>query len=103
MKSYVKPQLFIESYELSQHVAACQWDWINLKSDSGDCFASLDGAMIQSGNPDVCNTDVGIHMFSSDSGACNTYMDETGSVGGEDYCYTNGSGGSGSGGSFFQS
>lgn len=26
MKAYVKPELFYERYELSQHVAACAWD-----------------------------------------------------------------------------
>lgn len=28
MKAYVKPELFYERYELSQHVAACAWDRI---------------------------------------------------------------------------
>lgn len=26
MKKYVKPELFFENYELSQHIAACDWD-----------------------------------------------------------------------------
>ena len=26
MKAYVKPQLFFESYELNQNIAACGWD-----------------------------------------------------------------------------
>lgn len=32
MKKYVKPELFFESYELSQNIAACGWDM----SNSGD-------------------------------------------------------------------
>lgn len=32
MKKYVKPELFFENYELSQHIAACAWD-LNLESD----------------------------------------------------------------------
>lgn len=26
MKKYVKPELFFENYELSQHIAVCDWD-----------------------------------------------------------------------------
>lgn len=26
MKKYVKPELFYERYELSQHIADCQWE-----------------------------------------------------------------------------
>lgn len=26
MKKYVKPELFYESFELSQHIANCQWE-----------------------------------------------------------------------------
>ena len=28
MKKYVKPELFFESYELSQTIAACGWDLV---------------------------------------------------------------------------
>lgn len=40
MKPYVKPELFFESYELNQNVAACGWD---LKfATKEDCTADFD-------------------------------------------------------------
>lgn len=38
MKKYVKPELFFESYELSQNIAACGWDMKN-SSDPRSCYA----------------------------------------------------------------
>ena len=35
MKNYVKPELFFESYELSQNIAACGWDMKN-QNQPGD-------------------------------------------------------------------
>lgn len=35
MKKYVKPELFFERYELSQHIANCTWD-LNLANEN-DC------------------------------------------------------------------
>ena len=32
MKKYVKPELFYEHYELSQHIADCTWEFQNLTS-----------------------------------------------------------------------
>lgn len=32
MKKYIKPELFYERYELSQHIADCQWE-MNLAND----------------------------------------------------------------------
>lgn len=40
MKAYVKPELFYESFELSQHIAACGID-VNL-ADTTACIPSLD-------------------------------------------------------------
>lgn len=37
-KPYVKPQLYYENFELSQHVAACGWDMDN-QSDKNNCTA----------------------------------------------------------------
>lgn len=37
-KPYVKPQLYYENFELSQHVAACGWDMSN-QSDKSNCTA----------------------------------------------------------------
>lgn len=36
MKKYVKPELFFENYELSQHIAACAWD-LNVINNSSVC------------------------------------------------------------------
>ena len=38
MKAYVKPELFYESFELSQNIAACGWDMTNDKDVNG-CYA----------------------------------------------------------------
>lgn len=38
MKKYVKPELFYESFELSQSIAVCGWDMSNL-SDKDSCTA----------------------------------------------------------------
>lgn len=37
MKKYVKPELFFESFELSQQIAACQYDSNNTHSDIYNC------------------------------------------------------------------
>lgn len=49
MKNYVKPELFFESYELSQSIAACGWDMKN-QNQPGDCKAQGDPSF---GNPDI--------------------------------------------------
>ena len=40
-KKYVKPELFYEHYELSQHIADCTWEWVNLTSET-TCHADPD-------------------------------------------------------------
>lgn len=40
MKAYVKPELFVESYELSQHIASCGID-VHY-ADTASCNPSLD-------------------------------------------------------------
>ena len=37
-KPYVKPQLYYENFELSQHVATCGWD-MSIQSDKINCTA----------------------------------------------------------------
>ncbi len=32
MKNYVKPELFYERYELSQHIADCAWEYQNFNT-----------------------------------------------------------------------
>ena len=41
MKSYVKPELFYESFEMNQSIAACGIDVINL-GDTISCTSRLD-------------------------------------------------------------
>ena len=42
MKTYVKPELFYERYELSKHIADCAWE---LQSgDANSCRATFDTA-----------------------------------------------------------
>lgn len=37
MKKYVKPELFFENFELSQQIAACQFDSEGTKNDVYSC------------------------------------------------------------------
>lgn len=40
-KPYVKPQLYYENFELSQHIAACGWDMRN-STEKSTCTADGD-------------------------------------------------------------
>lgn len=40
MKKYVKPELFYEKYELTQHIADCAWELTNSTKDT--CAAQAD-------------------------------------------------------------
>lgn len=41
MKNYVKPELFYERYEVSQHIADCAWEWKS-NTDVNNCYANPD-------------------------------------------------------------
>lgn len=71
MKAYVKPELFVERYELSQHIAACG---IDVNSTDGSCSGALDDSFW----PGLGGTPV----FSSE---CSTPVESI-----DVYCYTNG-------------
>ena len=76
MKKYVKPELFYEQYELTQHIADCQWE---MTLEQGGCVAQGD-------------VDDGLgayRMFTDTVTNCNVTPDSF-----EDFCYTNGVGGS---------
>ena len=80
MKAYVKPELFYESFELSQNIAACGWD-LQFENETS-CYAVMDG--------DITDSDNGV------SGAIfpdmvKLFVNEKCTVN-EVYCYTNGSG-----------
>lgn len=77
MKPYVKPQLFVESYELSQHVAACGWD-INSSEDS--CKATWD-PQVQGTN----GNSLGVYLFNDNATGCTVKPADI-----EEYCYTTG-------------
>lgn len=91
MKKYVKPELFFESYELSQNIASnnCAWD-MGYKDNNSMTF----------NNPNVCvaygdpaHGMPGVTVFTESNQNCTTVL--------ESYCYENGSGSSG--GAIFQS
>lgn len=74
MKKYVKPELFYEKFELSQHIASCDLVQFNHR-DWVSCQIRDDN-------------DLGL------SPGDNVFGDESCDVIIEDYCYTNGTGGS---------
>lgn len=71
MKKYVKPELFYEHYELSQHIADCAWE-MNLK-DAATCKAQ--GEIDKVGTAEFMFTDLG---------RCDVLESDF-----EDYCYQN--------------
>lgn len=73
MKPYVKPELFYENFELSQHIAACGID-VNFKNENS-CTPSLDPGFW--GMNDT--------VFNEGEEKCSIGIDAI-----EAYCYTNG-------------
>ena len=65
MKAYVKHELFVESYELSQHIAACGID-VNYE-DTTSCTPTLDGEFwIDLGGTQVFNSDCALDVAKID-------------------------------------
>lgn len=59
MKKYVKPELFYEHYELSQHIADCDFEYIQAQDSCaalGDVEDELDHILLFNNNNDLCNT-----------------------------------------------
>lgn len=73
MKAYVKPVLYYERFELSQHVADCAWE-LDLMNQESCGFK---------GDPDF-GFDASMKILTDDS-ICNETKFQY-------YCYTNGSG-----------
>ncbi|MDY5326071.1 MAG: hypothetical protein SPH42_04335 [Gemmiger sp.] len=75
MKPYVKPELYFESFELAQHIAACAWDMKN-NNDGNSCTAEWDttdfGGVIEG------------QLFNYDNNACGIKDKDVGNI-----CYTN--------------
>lgn len=78
MKPYVKPELFYENFELSQHIAACGWDMKN-STDKNHCEALGDTSW---GNFEI-------KLF-TETPRCDATEDQV-----EGYCYEVNSGGMG--------
>ena len=74
LKKYVKPELIFESFELSQQIAACDYDSNNTLTDIGCEFTGV-------------NKDFGVPMtiFLEGNADCTTKA--------ESYCYHGSSGG----------
>lgn len=76
MKKYVKPELFYERYQLSQHIADCSWE---LQSGSNTtCYAQ----------PDPEDYPGFQNLFNVGQEGCNLTTDKW-----QDYCYHNGADG----------
>lgn len=72
MKKYVKPEIYYENFELSQHIADCGWE---LKAaNENTCYAKGDTSWGYSDD---------VKAFINNSGICDIQP--------EGYCYTNGS------------
>lgn len=76
MKKYIKPELFYERYELSQHIADCAWE-MHLK-DTQECRAQ--------GEIDKVGTDM---FLFTDRAQCDLIPSDV-----QDYCYQNSTTGS---------
>lgn len=76
MKTYVKPELFFESFELAQHIAGCNLKLLD--QDVGNCNAS--------------GTIMGEHLEATAGAPSGWFIDsQICAVEVEAYCYTNGS------------
>lgn len=71
MKNYVKPELFYERYELSQHIADCAWEYVN----------STQGCEIHADSDKIGLTGT---LFTEAQG-CDLHENNY-----EDFCYQNG-------------
>lgn len=77
MKAYEKPELFIEHFELAQHIAGCKGITLN-SADEKSCSLTGSGNVGGLGDRDVTGWFVNAEF-------CDVLVN--------DYCYTNGEGG----------
>ena len=77
MKKYVKPELFFEQFELSQHIADCAWELTTPTKDT--CSATADPNML----PGFSN------LFMNENNGCELIP----GISYGDYCYQDGSNG----------
>ena len=81
MKTYVKPMLCFESFQLNQTIAACAWDM--QQADKNSCVAHQDYYPGQDPNTSGHHS-TDITLF-TDSTRCTVTEEQK-----EQYCYTNG-------------
>ncbi len=74
MKAYIKPELFYERYEVSQHIADCAWEFQN-QGDPSNCVAVGDSNKLP-GMPT---------LFQAEGRGCQLVD----AVDHENYCYQN--------------
>ena len=79
MKKYVKPELFFEQFELSQHIADCAWELLTPTKDT--CSASPD--------PEWLGWLAGNNLFMNEQNGCSLIPGENYGK----YCYQDGAGG----------
>ena len=77
MKKYVKPELFYERYELSQHIADCAWELTSGSKET--CSAQADPDLLPIGSD---------RLFLSDGTGCTLIGGEGGAY--QNYCYQDG-------------
>lgn len=76
MKKYVKPELFYEHYELSQHIADCAWELTNSTKETCSAKADSDYLPHLSGANLFIDTDYGCVLIPGENYS--------------DYCYHDG-------------
>lgn len=81
MKPYVKPELFYESFEMNQSIAACRWDVVS--ADANNCKAWYDPELTNKGTGNPENT---WYIFANERVCEGNVVDP------EAYCYMPGAG-----------
>ena len=80
MKKYEKPQIYIEKFELSQHIAACAWDMSNhdnvqtCSAVSDSNITGIFGVVAFNDGVDVCiNGELDVYCYTTDSEGWNIF------------------------------
>ena len=79
MKKYVKPELFFEQFELSQHIADCAWELLTSTKDTCSASPDLEQLGWLAGN----------NLFMNEQNGCSLIPGKNYG----DYCYQDGAGG----------
>lgn len=68
MKKYVKPELFCESFELAQHIAACDYDSNDSHDDVKTCGFTNGSEWFFTGDNKHCEVEVEGYCYTNSSG-----------------------------------